>query len=62
MLLLVPCAPARIGIATGVLQNRWGIYRNIDTEAHGLKPGSHLVEKFKEQGMQLLISGSACWL
>ena len=44
------CAPARIGIATGVLQNRWGIYRNIDTEAHGLKPGSHLVEKFKEQG------------
>jgi arylsulfatase A-like enzyme len=44
------CAPARIGVATGILQNRWGIYRNIDTEAHGLKPHSHLVEQFKGLG------------
>lgn len=44
------CAPSRIGVATGVLQNRWGIYRNIDTEAHGLKPHSHLAEKLQEQG------------
>jgi uncharacterized sulfatase len=44
------CAPSRIGVATGVLQNRWGIYRNIDTEAHGLKPNSHLAEKIKALG------------
>ncbi len=44
------CAPSRIGVATGVLQNRWGIYRNIDTEAHGLKPHSHLAEKLQERG------------
>ncbi|HEY5653402.1 MAG TPA: sulfatase-like hydrolase/transferase [Pontiella sp.] len=44
------CAPSRIGVATGILQNRWGIYRNIDTEEHGLKPNSHLAERFKEVG------------
>lgn len=44
------CAPSRIGVATGILQNRWGIYRNIDTEAHGLKPNSHLAERMKERG------------
>jgi uncharacterized sulfatase len=44
------CAPSRIGVATGILQNRWGIYRNIDTEAHGLDPHSHLAEKLKEAG------------
>ncbi|WP_168442430.1 sulfatase family protein [Pontiella desulfatans] len=44
------CAPSRIGVSTGVLQNRWGIYRNIDTEAHGLKPNSHLAEKLQELG------------
>src|SRR6056297_3467936 len=31
------CAPSRIGIATGIQQNKWGIYRNIDCEAHGPK-------------------------
>ncbi|MBT3382627.1 MAG: sulfatase-like hydrolase/transferase [Prolixibacteraceae bacterium] len=44
------CAPSRIGIATGVQQNRWGIYRNIDCEAHGPKPGSLLVEKLHDAG------------
>lgn len=44
------CAPSRIGIATGILQNRWGIYRNIDTEAHGPKPNSLLVEILQEVG------------
>ena len=44
------CAPSRIGVATGILQNRWGIYRNIDTEAHGLKPNSHLAERMQERG------------
>ncbi|NQU54567.1 MAG: sulfatase-like hydrolase/transferase [Bacteroidetes bacterium] len=44
------CAPSRIGIATGVQQNRWGIYRNIDCEAHGPKPGSLLVENLHNAG------------
>ncbi|MEN8253832.1 MAG: sulfatase-like hydrolase/transferase [Verrucomicrobiota bacterium] len=44
------CAPSRIGVATGILQNRWGIYRNIDTEEHGFKPHSHLAEKLQERG------------
>ena len=44
------CAPSRIGVATGILQNRWGIYRNIDIEEHGLKPNSHLAERLKERG------------
>jgi uncharacterized sulfatase len=43
-------APSRMGIATGIHQNRWGIYRNIDCEAHGLKPGSHLAEQLKKTG------------
>ena len=44
------CAASRIGIATGILQNRWGIYRNIDAEAHGLLPNSHLAERLKAKG------------
>ncbi len=44
------CAPSRMGIATGILQNRLGIYRNTDCEERGLDPGSHLVEKIKEKG------------
>ena len=44
------CAPARLSIATGVLQNRWGVYRNIDTEAHGLKANSHLAEQLHTLG------------
>ena len=44
------CAPARIGVATGILQNRWGIYRNIDTEAVGLNPDTHLAERLQEAG------------
>jgi uncharacterized sulfatase len=44
------CAPSRIGIATGIQPNRWGIYRNIDCEAHGPKPGSLLVEKLHNAG------------
>ncbi|MEN8118245.1 MAG: sulfatase-like hydrolase/transferase [Bacteroidota bacterium] len=44
------CAPSRIGIATGIQQNRWGIYRNIDCEAHGPKPGSLLVNKLHDAG------------
>lgn len=44
------CAPSRIGIATGIQQNRWGIYRNIDCEAHGPKPGSLLAIRLQKSG------------
>lgn len=44
------CAPSRIGIATGMLQNRRGIYRNLDCEALGPAPGSLLVEKLHQAG------------
>jgi len=44
------CAPSRLGIATGILQNRLGVYRNTDCEARGLDPGSHLVEKINDKG------------
>jgi uncharacterized sulfatase len=44
------CAPSRLGMATGMFQNRWGVYKNPDSEAHGLKPNSHLAERLKEIG------------
>ena len=46
------CAPSRIGIATGVLQNRFGVYSNGDGEAGGFPPGSLLTEHFQELGYQ----------
>jgi uncharacterized sulfatase len=44
------CAPSRIGIATGIQQNKWGIYRNLDCEARGPESGSLLVEKLHNAG------------
>jgi uncharacterized sulfatase len=44
------CGPSRMGVATGIQPNRWGIYRNIDIEALGLKPHSHLAEQLHERG------------
>ena len=44
------CAPSRLGIATGILQNRLGVYRNTDCEARGLDTGSHLAAKLQEKG------------
>ena len=44
------CAPSRIGIATATLQNRMGIYRNIDCEQKGIQPNTHLAEVIKNQG------------
>lgn len=44
------CAASRLGVATGILQNRWGVYRNIDAERHGPKPGTHLAEKLQQAG------------
>ncbi|NND06148.1 MAG: sulfatase-like hydrolase/transferase [Saprospiraceae bacterium] len=41
------CAPSRLGMATGILQNRWGIYTNRDCENSGLRPGSHLAERLQ---------------
>lgn len=43
------CAPSRLGIATGSHQAKWGIYRNTDTEKHGIVPGTHLAEKLQEK-------------
>lgn len=42
------CSPSRLGIATGTLQNKWGVYRNTDSEELGIIPGTHLAEKIKE--------------
>ena len=44
------CAPSRLGIATGTLQNRYGIYTNVDCENHGIKEGSHLAEGLHNLG------------
>lgn len=44
------CAPSRMGIATGIMPNRRGIYRNLDCEALGPEPGSLLVEKLHDSG------------
>ena len=44
------CAASRLGIATGRLQNRMGVYRNIDCEKKGLDPNSHLAETIHAQG------------
>jgi len=43
------CSPSRMGIATGILQNRFGIYDNYDGEAHGFIPGDHLAQILKDQ-------------
>lgn len=42
------CSPSRLGIATGTLQNKWGVYRNTDSEELGIVPGTHLAEKLKD--------------
>lgn len=44
------CSPSRLGIATGVLQTKLGVYRNTDSEESGLPPGSHLAERLQGQG------------
>ena len=43
------CSPSRLGIATGTLQNKWGVYRNTDSEELGIIPGTHLAEIIHEQ-------------
>jgi uncharacterized sulfatase len=44
------CAPSRLGIATGMQQNRLGVYRNLDCEQRGLDPGSHLAVVLQDLG------------
>ncbi len=44
------CAPSRLGIATGMQQNRLGVYRNLDCEARGLDQVSHLAEVLQDMG------------
>ncbi len=41
------CAPSRLGIATGTLQLKFGVYNNGE---EWLKPGTHLAEVMKKQG------------
>jgi len=44
------CAPSRVGIATGTLQTKFGVYNNGEQR---LKPGTHLVEVMKNQGYSI---------
>ncbi len=44
------CAPSRLGIATGTLQCKWGVYTNEDCEQHGLVPGTLLSEVIHNAG------------
>lgn len=44
------CAPSRLGVATGILQNRFGVYANADGEKHGFEPGTHLAGKLQAVG------------
>jgi uncharacterized sulfatase len=43
------CAPSRMGIATGTLQNKMGAYTNGDIGGQGIMPGKHLAENFKKR-------------
>ena len=43
------CAPSRLGIATGILQTKYGVYQNGE---HYVPNGSLLVEKMKDLGYQ----------
>lgn len=44
------CAPSRCGILTGCLQNRFGLYQNIDVEKAGLPQGSVLAGRLRQAG------------
>ena len=38
-----------MGIATGTLQEKWGIYTNADAEKKGITPGTHLAETLQKR-------------
>ncbi len=44
------CAPARCGVLTGQMQNRFGIYQNTDVEATGLPQGVVLARHLQKAG------------
>ncbi|NME72900.1 sulfatase-like hydrolase/transferase [Flammeovirga aprica] len=43
------CSPSRMGIATGILQNRFGVHVNADKNV-GIPQGAHLAEKIHGLG------------
>ena len=44
------CAPSRIGMMTGTLQNKYGMYIIADVDKKGFTPGTLLSESFKNNG------------
>lgn len=44
------CAPSRAGLLTGRLQNQFGHYQNVDTEASGIPAGTILAQYFQGAG------------
>ena len=44
------CAPSRLGIATGSMQERYGMYTNIDFDLNGIAPARHLASLIKSNG------------
>ena len=44
------CAPSRLGMATGIHQNRLGVYSNADGEEGGFASGTLLAERIKKAG------------
>jgi len=51
------CAPARVGVLTGVQQNRFGFYQNEDVERAGLPKGSALVARLRQGGYATALVG-----
>ena len=44
------CSPSRLGIATGTLQTRFGVYTNGDLSSQGIVQGTHLAENLQKRG------------
>ena len=51
------CAPARVGVLTGVQQNRYGFYQNEDVERVGMPKGSALAGRLQQGGYATALVG-----